>query len=394
MGLDGLISNSLRITDLLNNKIMPTTTTKENPRLQHYTITMGCDPEFFFSKKGEIIGSEKIIPKNGLMVQDQYGNPLESKIVIDGVQAELNPKETTCRVFLSNNISRCFKQVLETMKLKEDPDLTIDFTQTIKVNKKELASLSPENQILGCSPSKNAYTKKSFISVKNGAKYYYRSAGGHIHIGNYASNQYIKGALDNPKTLIPLLDIMLGNTCVLLDRDPGNIQRRKVYGRAGEYRTPSHGIEYRTLSNFWLKNYKLAAFVFGLTRETVNILANSTKEHNYAKEIIKAVKRTDIKKAINKNDFDLALSNFKKIEPIIDRLTKSGEDYYLPLNSKNLLDFNFFIKKDLNHWFKEDPIKHWTTQNPTAAGGWETFLSTTVRTQRLKEEAPLTPTTI
>jgi len=43
---------------------MPTTTTKENPRLQHYTITMGCDPEFFFSKKGEIIGSEKIIPKD------------------------------------------------------------------------------------------------------------------------------------------------------------------------------------------------------------------------------------------------------------------------------------------------------------------------------------------
>ena len=382
------------MSNLPNNKIMPTTTTKDHPNLKHHTITMGCDPEFFFSQKGKIIGSEKVIPKDGLAVLDQYGNPLNSKIIIDGVQAELNPKEQTCRVFLSNNISRCFKQILETMKTKENPDLSIDFTQTIKVTKEELASLEPENQILGCSPSKNAYNKRNFISVKNGAKYYYRSAGGHIHIGNYAANNDIQRALDNPNTLIPLLDIILGNTCVLLDKDPGNIQRRKVYGRAGEYRTPPHGIEYRTLSNFWLKNYKLASFVFGLTRETVNILANSTKEHNYAKEIIKAVKRTDIKKAINKNDFDLALSNFKKIEPIIDKLTKTGEDYYLPLNSKNLIDFNFFITKDLNHWFKEDPLKHWTTPNPTAAGGWEDFLLRTVRSERLKEEATLTPTTI
>lgn len=365
--------------------MQPTPT--KTPPLEIFQITMGCDPEFFFSKGGKIIGSEKIIPKEGLHVLDQYGNPILSKIVIDGVQAELNPKETTCRVFLSNNISRCFKSVLEAIKLKKDPELNIDFTQTIKIDKKELASLEPENQVLGCSPSKNAYTKRTFLSVKNGAKYYYRSAGGHIHIGNDGGNQKVKAALNNHKTLIPLLDILLGNTCVLLDRDPGNIQRRKVYGRAGEYRTPSHGVEYRTLSNFWLKNYKLASFVFGMTRETVIILANSNKEHNYAKEILKAVKRTDIKKAINKNDFDLALSNFKKIEPIIDRITKNGNyDYSLPLNTTNLADFNFFIKKGINHWFKEDPIKHWTSPNPTSEGGWETFLGTIVKRERKSEE--------
>ena len=366
-------------------------------RLEYYPVTLGCDPELFFTKGGKVIGSEKVIPIEGLVPIDKYGGASKgSKIVRDGVQAELNPQAKTCRVFLSQEISLCFQKLLETMKEKNDPELNIDFTQTIKIDKEELASLSPENQILGCSPSKNAYNKRNFLSVKNGSKYYYRSAGGHIHLGKISPSyggDAVNNALDNHKTLIPLLDIVLGNTCVLLDRDPGNIQRRKVYGRAGEYRTPKHGVEYRTLSNFWLRNYQLTSFVMGLARETVLILANSNKKHNYAKEIIKAVKRTEIKRAINKNDFDLALSNFQKIEPILSEITRKEDKYNFPLTKGNIKEFLFFAQKGLDFWFNEDPLKHWTQPNIAATGGWESFLDRKVHPIMEKELVTVTPQT-
>ena len=52
-------------------------------------VTLGCDPEFFFSKNGAIVGSEKVLDKNGFVVNGS------SKFVIDGVQAELNPIPNT-----------------------------------------------------------------------------------------------------------------------------------------------------------------------------------------------------------------------------------------------------------------------------------------------------------
>ena len=324
---------------------------------------IGCDPEFFFSKDGEIIGSEKVIPKEGL---DNSNN----KIVIDGVQAELNPAPSGCRALLADNIKKCFYEVQK--QIAERKDISVDFSQTIKVDKTELSTLEPKNRVLGCSPSKNAYNKKNQISVKNGSKYYYRSAGGHIHLGKAINTETryanVNSALDNEKTLIPLLDAILGNTCVLIDRDPGNIQRRKVYGRAGEYRTPKHGIEYRTLSNFWLQSYPLMSFVTGLARQAVLILADSTKQNNYAKELLKLIKRSEIKKAINNNDFELAMKNFEKIADLLVKITPI-DTHHFPIRVDNLAQFKHFIKKGTSYWFKENPIEHWTKQ---IYGGGET----------------------
>ena len=42
--------------------------------------------------------------------------------------------------------------------------------------------------------------------------------------------------------------------------------RRQFYGLAGEFRLPPHGLEYRTLSNFWLYHRSLAHLVFGVAR--------------------------------------------------------------------------------------------------------------------------------
>lgn len=359
-------------------------------KLEYETMMIGCDPEFFFSKKGKIIGSEKIIPEKGLQTNSGY-----SKIIIDGVQAELNPRASKCRELLANEIRECFREI--DITLTKNKGIKANFKQTIIVQAKEMKSLKPESQILGCSPSKNIHKTKNKIELSIAAKNLTRSAGGHIHIGktdnNTQNEKRINEAIKNPKSLVPMLDIIVGNTCVLIDRDPGNIERRKVYGKAGEYRTPSHGLEYRTLSNFWLENYKLMSFVTGLARFAVVIIANSNNHNKLEQRIKKSVRMKDIENAINNNDFNLAHKNFKRIEKIIAAIVpkEDNPEYaHFPLNKDNLKAFEYFVQKGKEHWIKEDPIKHWknlgtSSENPRI--GWEKFLETEVKTEMKKELA-------
>lgn len=341
--------------------------------MRQYSIVMGCDPEFFFTKDGKIIGAEEVLPKDGMNVASHNA----SKIIIDGVQAELNPAPSSCRQLLGAEISKCF------MALKTDLDkkgVSTNFSQTVEVAKDEFDKLSDKSKRFGCSPSKNVHKKKSSAKITvDPMKYRKRSAGGHLHLGKAGGtmNKNSDAVLDDPKRLVPILDIIVGNTCVLLDRDEGNIERRKTYGRAGEHRTPEHGIEYRTLSNFWLRDYALMSFVFGLARFAVSVCAE-----NLDSKFKKAIKIKDIEKAINENDFDLAYKNFLKIQPIIEEITQErGVDgYSFPLTKSNIPRFNHVVKRGLDYWFKNDPIQSWLSIGGdwSEGIGWERFLDETV----------------
>lgn len=314
-------------------------------KLRFHNITFGCDPEFFFRKDNEIVGAEKILPRSGLMTEEDT-----SKIIIDGVQAELNPGPTTCREVMARSIMYSFVAVRDV--LKQHARTKIDFAQTIKLGDEDFEKLSDDSKKFGCMPSKNAYNggMDGKITI-DPTTHRYRSAGGHLHIGNGGS-PFIRKVLNDATRVIQMMDILVGNTCVLIDRDPGNIERRKVYGRAGEFRIPPHGVEYRTLSNFWLRSYQLMSLVMGLARHAVIIVANDMDG-----KFVEKVNMEDIAKAINTNDFALALRNFKRILPLLMEITPITEDY--PINPGNINHFKYFVKKGLDHWFKEDPLEHW-----------------------------------
>lgn len=358
-------------------------------------VYMGCDPEFFFEKKGEIIGSEKFITeKEGILI-DPYrtgvnagpraiGNGMiASKFIMDGVQVELNPRPDTCRARLSNEIAVCFQTLAE--KMKADPDLKANFSPIVKVKKKELDSLSDKAKVFGCAPSKNVSNKEATITV-NAAEYPYRSAGGHIHLGKYDNTSTT--ALAKPEILIDVLDIIVGNTCVLIDRDEGNIERRKVYGKAGEYRTPAYGIEYRTLSNFWLKANPLMSFVMSISRLSVGIAADA----EMVAELKALVDMDLVRKAINENDFDLAYVNFKQIKQFLVELGNEENHFYgdeanyrvkpyyesYPFTRERMQALEYFIYKGVDHFFKEDPLTHWCNVKEGHYAGWESFCINTL----------------
>jgi hypothetical protein len=345
-------------------------------------VLLGCDPEFFFSMGGKIIGSERVIPEDGIHEVQGHG-----KIIRDGVQAEINVKAYTCRAQLYGAMRDTFLTLSN--YLTKYPDVSIDFSQVVKVSQKEMSSLGEKSTTFGCAESKNAHLKTLDKISKIGVdpkKYLKRSAGGHIHLGipqRRAVNDVEKGLIErphpslpnttyktydikiitfdkakNPDILVPLLDILVGNTCVLLDRDEGNIERRKVYGRAGEYRTPAHGIEYRTLSNFWLRHPVLMSLVMSLARTAVQMVVESTETNDYVTKMMSLVDMADIEKAINTNDYDLAYANFRKIEKFLMSIV-DGSGWFA-LDTNNIKAFHYFVERGLDHWFTDSPLNYWT----------------------------------
>jgi hypothetical protein len=337
-------------------------------------IIMGCDPEFFFKpKKGRfIVGAEKVISIKGLNVKSLHNTLVNSAVICDGVQGELNVAPSLCRAHVGNQIRECF-----TTLNKNLGDNVVDFRPLAKITKKELKSLSPQSKVFGCSPSNNAWELPPEIPIEdiNPNEYRIRTAGGHIHIG--AKDVTIHALLHgNIVKTIKMMDYLVGNTCVLLDRDISQIERRKTYGRAGEYRKQPWGLEYRTLSNFWLKSYQLMSFVLGLARETVSIVKQEHEE-----KFFKAVSVQDIILAINTNDFDLALYNFKQFIPIITELVPDSQEQF-PLNGKDMDDFLWFVDKGIDYFFTTEPMKHWLNLKEGHGIGWENFIQYQVRPER------------
>lgn len=415
---------------------------REYPRWHH-----GADPELFLSEKGKIIGAERILPKEGLNGASP-GCGQTSKVVLDGIQVELHLKPAACRAQFGTYLASSFKTLKAHLK-EHHKKSTLSFQGVVEVPEEELQALSESSRVLGCAPSENIHGKPSVeLSTINATEYRTRSAGGHLHIGlpwqtppkykekfflwdeftktypgtftkeyfqrvyplgwpcgmetDKAGNVIVvkPGILDRTNyssaRVVPLMDILVGNTCVLLDRDPAQQERRKLYGRAGEYRENAHGLEYRTLSNFWLRSYPLTSFVLGLTRlVSAVIYANGTFDTRFEKELLESVDLNEIQRAINENNALLARKNWQKVKQFIRKNVDSeackNADYVLPLGPNTLEDFEFFLKKPIQEWFPEDPLTHWTAEKgpgglPTSGNGWEGFLFNVVREERNRSE--------
>lgn len=102
---------------------------------------------------------------------------------------------------------------------------------------------TPGAHVFGCEPDFNAWTKEANMKP-NPPHPFMRSAGGHIHIET-AKDAYTVGQA---------CDLFLGVPSILMDATGG--PRRELYGKHGAIRPKPYGVEYRTLSNFWIFDEK------------------------------------------------------------------------------------------------------------------------------------------
>lgn len=154
----------------------------------------------------------------------------------------------------------------------------------------------------GCSPDFDAYTQGARCApitpqlLKRGASEL-RFAGGHVHLG-YENKENVPDFV-----VSAMCDLLIGLKFVEVDRQP---ERRKLYGQAGRYRPTKYGIEYRTLSNFWIQDRELCHIVGSCAYQVgwmIESVPMTTLQAFY-----REMPWPNVRAAINSEDADLAAS--------------------------------------------------------------------------------------
>lgn len=163
----------------------------------------------------------------------------------------------------------------------------------------EDALATPQASMFGCSAEYDAYGQGVQVPVVNpdslvdghGA---WRFAGGHVHLGYNAEGDI------PPFAVAQLCDVWIGLSSVGVDPQR---QRRSLYGQAGRFRPTAYGMEYRTLSNYWLWDEEAmetvatgAARVVWMVENQMDVLLAAYKQ----------IPWPDVARAINTDDAQLA----------------------------------------------------------------------------------------
>ena len=248
-------------------------------------LTIGADPEVFVlnTTMNEIISVEGLIrDENGRGTKE---NPLEFEkgfsLQEDNILAEYNiPPCKTKQEWLDAH-----EFGLATINLVLPDDCCYIIESYFEMD--WLYLQSEQALVAGCQSDYNAYS----LDVNPGVdlnKTNARCAGGHVHIG---FNDLLEVNDDNIIKFVKALDLYLGIPSLLLDNDN---KRRKLYGKAGCFRDKEFGLEYRVLSNFWLKTPELQEWVFDM----VHLAYENMDNLPFDEELIELT--------INNNDLDSA----------------------------------------------------------------------------------------
>ena len=309
--------------------------------------TIGADPEFFIIKRSmdskvkEVISADQVLPS-----KENKTHIWTGAYFFDGVQAEINPEASICREVFSEHIQALLRAIYWKARDKYGARGTSFYpVASIKVNLKEMKKKKLDRECFrfGCSPDYNVYTTER-IKYPNGRKFDIRFSGGHIHLGfdDLGYSKYFKD-IDHMMELVYLLDIIPGVMSVAISPYEDEKIRRQWYGKAGSYRIQKHGIEYRTLSSFWLVAPPLMSLFTGLARDAANLayhgkykdILDIMKKHNYTQEDVRdIINNMDVEKAKDFyytvlkeiwQTFNVEHSPFTPItEPVIDDFINNG----------------------------------------------------------------------
>lgn len=255
-------------------------------------ITLGADPEVFLrdfngkmiSAVGKIGGTkEKPIPIPGM------GNIYRDEFTMqeDNVALEYNiPPAYNIDDFVDYN-----EMALLALDDMLPADLEICIVPSAKFDPDQLNTRQAKR--FGCDPDYNAWTGAINPSPKK--KTNLRSCGGHIHLGLDQSMNPL-----DIEEIVRYMDLFLGVPSILLDFDKN---RRQLYGKAGSFRFQSYGLEYRTLSNFWLNDEAVIewvakqAFLIEQVANNPRNLDLTDPSSNLAKAIVKCINNSDTQAA-------------------------------------------------------------------------------------------------
>lgn len=210
----------------------------------------GCDPEVFLV---DVQG--KHISAIGLINADKW-NPLQ----IPGMEHGFTLQEDN--VALEYGIPPASSADEFVSHIQRVMDKSKEWTKGLSFSKLSCTIFDkdqmghPLAHVFGCEPDYNAWTGMENVKPKPPHEFM-RSAGGHIHVETK----------QNPKDVVQQMDLFLSVPAVFMDK---GIERKKLYGKAGAFRPKPYGVEYRSLSNFWIFKEKLIRWAWKQTERALN----------------------------------------------------------------------------------------------------------------------------
>lgn len=283
---------------------------------------IGCDPEFFLldTQTGKHVSAFGMIPGTK---HDPF--PVEGGAVqVDGMALEFNIEPVTTLIDWHKNIGRVLKQLRDMVPIRYE----FDFSPVAHFGNEYIESQPDEAKALGCDPDFNAWLG-GVINPKPDGSLGIRTASGHVHVGwtndqDVTDPEHIQACM----MLTKQLDFYLGVPSLTWDQ---NSLRRSMYGAPGAFRPKRYGVEYRTLSNAWVNDEDLRAYVFNMTGqgakkllEGKRVYENFEDNNKYINFLFDQSNWSDIYETVFGSLKFLKDADYRHIESLINTSAKKG----------------------------------------------------------------------
>jgi len=251
--------------------------------MRRNNFILGADPEVF------LLHSNKK-PKSAIdIIKGTKENPF--KISNDGHSVQVDNVLLEFNVPPSDHYEKMYNDIQVVIdwfysNLPKGDEVSMD--SSMDFPKEELNH--PKALEFGCDPDFSAW--KVEMNESPNPDTTLRTAGGHIHIS------YPNANMDKSLAIIRACDLFLGVPSVLFDNDT---KRRLLYGKAGAFRFKnysdgSQGVEYRTLSNFWIKSKLMVEMIFDQMDKVFDYVNSNDiidNESDLGMNIIKCIDNSD-----------------------------------------------------------------------------------------------------
>lgn len=224
---------------------------------------LGCDPELFLTDAAGglvsaigLIGGTKEFPRD-IPIGDGFA------VQEDNVALEFNTPPANSKELFVRQIDRVRAWLADYVG-QQGLHLAHSSSEVFPMEQ----LMSPQAFEFGCDPDFNAWDGGCMNAKPSSPDRCLRSAGGHIHIGHEFKNA------EEKMRFIRFMDLCAGVPSVLMDVN--GARRRQLYGKPGAFRFKRYGVEYRTLSNFWVFNDKTVAWAWDATQDALNRCLNNT----------------------------------------------------------------------------------------------------------------------
>lgn len=295
-------------------------------------FTIGTDPEFFMvdRKTGKLLSA---IPFVEGTKHEPQPLPSGGNVQRDNVAIEFATDPAKDGEDLVAKVRNAFTDIFKSLS----PDHDIVAIPSANFAEDQLDH--EEAREFGCEPDFNAWTMMMNEPPPEASSSTFRSCGAHLHVGHVKGdgNDFLL-EIEGKILTVKMMDLFHGVISTVLDNSKSAVERRKLYGKAGCHRPTDYGVEYRVLSNFWMRSPMLVMLMDSLTSDILVLIREGKAEG-----LIDSVGEDRIQTIINEGEVGKAKTI---LEDVLSNHLSEDSRFYLEEALKKVNEIDIDIRKE------------------------------------------------